>query len=118
MMFFSARMRAEVFLASAVMLHLVGRGARSISEGRARNAENRFALEDCFPKHAQTLLFEFKGARRVCFLSAIGFTVSIKSQRMRLESHFGFEGRAQKACLELEGARVLAFFRQLDPQYS
>ena len=67
MMFFSARMRAEVFLASAVMLHLVGRGARSISEGRARNAENRFALEDCFPKHAQTLLFELKGARKVSF---------------------------------------------------
>ena len=31
--------------------------ARSISEGRAQNAENLFSLKDGFPKHAQNIAF-------------------------------------------------------------
>ena len=49
----------------------------------------------------------FAGAR------GIAFWIS----KVRAESHFGFEGRAQKARLELKGARVFGFRRQVDPQY-
>ena len=98
-------MRAEVFLASAVMLHLVGRGARSIYEGRAQNAENLFSLEDCFPKHAQTLLFELKGARKVSFCRQLDlqFLLNLKGCVF---------GRAQYRIFDFRGERRNDFSNQ------